>query len=336
MAEKNIDQNNTPPQEEPQILVNDYGSTRDPAVVIDEADRTVMLTADDTIIIEKEPVLPFSPKDRPRKVYTGMWGQAEIVTVGLASLAVLAVILIYIFLVVPSGRDLDQARSERDRLEKELTSAQAKYGNIANTETQVAKLVTSVGDFETRFLPIESTGKTALYQRLNNLIAGYGLVNTSGPDFMPLEIAGQGQEGQNEAGRGRAKYQSLFPGVYVSVTLDGPYQNLRRFIRDIETGNEFVVISSVELEPSDTEQKRDAGTTPQAAPAAAQVQNPNGFPGFPGAVNPTAVPQDAPVQHQTGPRGRTRGETVSLRIEMAAYFRRPNAALPADPAPTAQ
>ncbi|HEX2641140.1 MAG TPA: hypothetical protein VHL50_11230, partial [Pyrinomonadaceae bacterium] len=125
MEEKNIDQTNKPQHEEPEILVNDYGSTRDSAVVVDEPGRTVMLTEDETIIIEKQPTYSISPKDRPRKVYMGMWGQAEIATVGLAGLAVLAVILIYIFLVIPSRRELDNARADRDQQEKELISSRS-------------------------------------------------------------------------------------------------------------------------------------------------------------------------------------------------------------------
>jgi len=343
MEEKNIDQTNKPQHEEPEILVNDYGSTRDSAVVVDDPGCTVMLTEDEPIIIEKQPTYSISPKDRPRKVYMGMWGQAEIATVGLAGLAVLAVILIYIFLVIPSRRELDNARADRDQQEKELISSRSKYGSITSTETQVAKLISSVDDFETRYLPLESTGKTALYQRLNNLIAGYGLVNTSGPEFAPLETADQNQntEGSKTDERGRAKFQSLYPGVYVTVTLEGPYQNLRRFIREIETGNDFVVVSSVELEPSDSEQKHDTQSNPQAPPASGPAvnpaANPNGFPGFSGSVNPTSGFQQAPAQQRaTGPKGKTHGETVSLRIEMAAYFRRPNAVPLNAPAPTAQ
>jgi len=341
MEEQKIDQTNKPRTGEPEILVNDYGSTRDPAVVVDEPDRTVLLTQDETVVIDKGPTYTLSPKDRPRKVYMGMWGQAEIATVGLAGLAVIAVILIYLFLVVPSQRVLEGSRAERDRLEKELISARSKYGNITNTETQVAKLISSVDDFEARFLPIESSGKTALYQRLNGLIAAYGLVNTSGPEFSPLETAEQSKEGQSDTEHGRSRFQSLFPGVYVTVTLEGSYQNLRRFIREVETSNEFVVVSSVELEPSDTEQKHDTQANLPAqqassAPAAKPPANPGGFPAFPGAGNPTAGFPQPVAQQRSGPKGKTHGETVSLRIEMAAYFRRPNAVPLNAPAPTAQ
>ena len=322
--ENQLDQINRPPEAEPEIVVNDYGATRDPAVVIEEADRTVLLTNDETIIIDKEPHFSIAPANRPRKVYKGMWGQAEMVTIGLAMLALLSVILLYILVVVPSNRDLEQQRASRDRLETELISARAKYGDITNTESQVAKLITSVDDFESRFLPVAATGRTALYQRLNGLIGGYGLVNTTGPDYTPLDIADQNRAESGDQERGRAKFRSLFPGIYVTMTLEGSYHDLRRFIREVETGNEFVVISAVELEPSDATQERRAETSSPVQPGPNDMNSATqGIPGFPG-MNQAANPQ-AQTRQMQRPRGKTHGEVVSLRLEMAAYFRRSNA-----------
>jgi hypothetical protein len=116
------------------------------------------------------------------------------------------------------------------------------------------------------------------------------------------------------------------------MTVEGSYQNIRRFIRDVETGNDFVVVSAVELEPSDAEarpqQQQQQNGQVQAAPAA----NPNA--GFPGGAFPNSQlgGSTAPTSRQ---KGKTHGEVVSLRLEMAAYFRRPNM-MPQTPAPTEQ
>ncbi len=200
---------------------------------------------------------------RPRKVYSGMWGVPEIAAVSASALILLLAILVYVFVVMPSNREVAKNKSEADRLSVELISAQTKYGEITDTKTQVARLLTSVSDFETRFLPAATNGRTSLYQRINGLIVAYGLTNTTGPDYQALEPVGM-DDGNNksEGERGRERFRSLFPGVYVTMTVEGSYQNLRRFIREIETGNEFVVVSSVELAPSDTEQKKDDPTKP--------------------------------------------------------------------------
>lgn len=313
MDEKNLDQISRPEADGPEILVDAHGSNRGP-VVVDEQDRTVLLTDTETIVIEKEPHFPIAPANRPRKVYGGMWGQAEIITIGLAVMAVLSVILLYIFVVVPSENELEQKAATRKRLEAEFVSAQSKYGDITSTQSRVSDLITSVDDFESRYLPMVSTGQTALYQRLNGLISAYGLINSTGPDYTPLEIADKNGSGESEE-RGRARFRSLFPGVYVTTTVEGPYQNLRRFIREIETGNEFVVISAVELEPSNSTSSDEAPAEPEIGQPGSVAQPAAGFPGM-----------NQPMQsgQQRRPRGRTQGQTVSLRLEMAAYFRRTN------------
>lgn len=323
MSEGNIEKNGSPGSDEPKIVVNDYGSTVDPAVVVEERDRTVLLTGNETIVFPKEPRIDVVPKTRPRKVYGGMWGQTEIATVGLAAFAVLAMLLLYLFVVAPSNRELEQNRAERDRLELELATARAKYGDITTTESQVSKLLASVDNFESSYLPAAENGRTSLYQRINGLISAYGLVNTSGPDYAPLEIADQTQSGQSDDERGRSKFRSLFPGVYVTMTVEGTYQNLRRFLREIEAGNEFVVVSSVAIEPSDT-QKKENPSAPTIAAGGPSSDAAFGIPGIgnPAGPGPVRVPSAAP-------RGKTRGDTVSLRLEMAAYFRRPNTAFAA-------
>ena len=331
-------------KEESEIITNDYGTTIDNTVVIDEANRMVLLTEDETIVIEKEPVIDITPKNRPRKVYAGMWGMSETITVGLGLLAILTTVLLFVLVVLPAQKELEANQAKRDNLEKELLSSRDKYGTITSTEKRVAEIIGSVDDFESRFLPNATIGKTALYQRLNGLIGAYGLVNTTGPDYAPLEIDARSNNGQQtEQERGRAKFQSLFPGVYVTTTVEGSYQNLRRFIREIETSDQFVVISAIEIEPAENEDNNNPNNAtqaqinnvPTARPNNPQV-NPNNpnippnypNPNYPAGVNPYQNPNVVQTMPQTSrvkvARGKTRGETVALRLEMAAYFRRPN------------
>ncbi len=281
-------------------------------------------------VIEKPSHTEVMPANRPRKVYGGMWGRAELAVFGVSLLSILGLLLFYLFVVAPSGKELAETKATRDSLEQQLISAQSKYGSITNTETQVAKLVSSVNDFESAYLPVAITGQTALYQRLNGLIAGYGLVNTNGPNYTPLvfneqQNAGNGENSEEK--QGREKFRSIFPGVYVTMTVEGSYQNLRRFIREIETAGEFVIISSVELEPTETKKKEEVQGQQPTEPQQAMNQ---GFPGNPtrgNFGNPTAQMQPQQQQPERQ-QGKTHGETVSLRLEMAAYFRRANAAPP--------
>jgi len=330
----------TPPPEDPrtatpetEMSVNQYGRTKDSAVVIDEADRTVLLTADQTVVFEKEPAVDIVPKNRPRTVYAGMWGRNEIATVTLGIFALLVLAILYFFLVVPSNRQLARHRDELDNLSADQMAADARFGDITSTETQVTKLISSEENFETNYLPPMASGRNELYQRLNGLIAAYGLVNTAGPDYSPLDASEKqqqtGEQSQQENERtGRDRFRSLFPGIYVSMTVEGSYQNIRRFIKELESGRDFVVVSTVQLEPSDNTDKE--GNSP-AVQQPVQQQQPaaSGFPAVnPGMrvnPNPNAGPQVTQVDNlRPGDRGKTHGQIVSLHLELAAYFRRPN------------
>ncbi len=305
---------------EPEIIRNEIGNAADPTVVVDEADRTVVLTDKETIILEKAPHIDIPAKNRPRKVYLGMWGPVEIGVAGAGMLAIIGAVLMYVFFVAPSARELENNRARRDKIEAELASANEKYGNISKTETRVSELISSVNDFESLYLPVPTTGRTALYQRLNGLIVSYGLINSAGPDYTPLEILDKNKENKGQEG-GKSKFRNFFPGVYVTMTLEGPYTNLRRFIRELETGNEFIVVTAVELEPSDSEEKKDQTDAVQTG----EFQS-----GFdltttrPGIAN-TSEQIQGQAASPNASRGKTRGSMVSLRLEMAAYFRRPNA-----------
>ncbi len=244
------------------------------------------------------------PGRRPRRVYKGMWGPIELATVAIALLFFLVVVAGYLLLALPETRQLESNRVRRDDLERELREANRKFGAISNTEVQVSKLILSAEDFESRFLQEESIGKTAIYQRVNALINAFGLVNTTGPDYVPIEMTEEERrEGTNERTQGgRSRFQSLFPGVYVTLTVEGAYVNVRRFLNEVENSSEFIVISTVELEPSESE----GGASQAPATVGASAQEP--------FVQPE-------TRRETG---RTRGKTVSLRLELAAYFQRSN------------
>jgi Tfp pilus assembly protein PilO len=90
-----------------------------------------------------------------------------------------------------------------------------------------------------------------LYDDLNQLIRTNGLRNTSGPTYTTLESLGtRTAQAAATAGANSAatKWQSVYPGIAVNVTVEGPYQNIRHFVRDIEVGKQFIIINAVELE----------------------------------------------------------------------------------------
>ena len=122
-------------------------------------------------------------------------------------------LLVYVFVVVPSNREVANNRLRLANLESELASSREKYGSIESTQSQVSVLLSSVSEFESRYLPPAATGRTALYERINGLIASYGLVNTTGPDFVPLDPADDAQGKQADDEKGKAKFEACSPCV---------------------------------------------------------------------------------------------------------------------------
>ena len=136
---------------------------------------------------------------------------------------------------------------------------------------------------------------------LNNLIKSNGLRNTAGPTYAPLDPVGTKQQAQltvTAERQSNAKWQSIYPGIAVSVTVEGPYQNVRHFVRDIEMSRQFLIINAVELER--VTQSGVALDQPLSSPLTPTTR---------GAVGPR-------------PTAGGSGTLVSLRVDLATYFRR--------------
>lgn len=254
---------------------------------------------------------------RERKVYAGMWGRLEIAVVAFGIVALTLTILYYMFVVIPAQRQLSANQAKVAELDKKLKEANTRWGSITTSKERVGELITSADDFQMRLLSARGSGEPLLYQNISALIKAYGLLNSAGPDYAPLETVDLNrQEQKPEEGKGRARMVSYYPGTYVTMTVEGSYVNLRRFIRELETMNQFVVINNVELEPSENadRDKKEAEKNAQPQPTVAPVMQP----GF-GAVQPGFNEPAEKVD-----RGKMRGQTVTLRIELAAYFRRPD------------
>ena len=163
---------------------------------------------------------------------------------------------------------------------------------------------------QTCALPILSgPGRLSLYVELNNLIRSNGLRNTAGPSYSPLEPVGSKSQVQPTASaekQSNAKWQTIYPGIAVSVTVEGPYQSVRHFVRDIETSRYFLIINAVELEAV-TQSGVDQAPTAPIPPARTLAQPPRGGRTIPPVVTPPVVGL---------------GALVSLRLDLATYFQR--------------
>ena len=240
----------------------------------------------------------------------GPVGLPEFVALAFAALLLLAAVLAYLTLLVPQKSRAASLDAEGDSLKQVLARQQTNLGTNQDAAQRVSEILTSLERFETGHLGVASSGTKTLIEELNRLITKNGLRISGGINFTQLQEAVPGAENAQRARRqgsgeqsAQRIVQSIFPGIGVTLTVEGAYPNLRRFIRDIEGDRrQFLVINTVELEGV-----TDTNAAEQHAPP---VTN--------GAL-PGAQPQ-AP----------TRGALVSLRLDMATYFRRAAAASAAE------
>lgn len=224
--------------------------------------------------------------------------------IGLAGAALLAILVIfaYFYFYLPAGSRLKSAELELARLQAILRSSGDAFKEGVSTKEKVDQISNSLKDFEGNRLAAESSGRMTLYNVLNTLIKNNGLLNTAGPAYSPLEPVGtktQVQPTISAEKQSNAKWQSIYPGIAVSVTVEGPYQNVRHFVRDLEVSRQFLIINAVELE-----------RVTQSGVAQDQA---------------LGLPVSPPVRGTaTAPRTPTGagGTLVSLRLDLATYFRR--------------
>lgn len=209
-------------------------------------------------------------------------GVAEVAGLAGSAVMLLAVIFVYLYFYTPAKSRLATAQFERNRLQQKLRTLNNDIDVQGSTQDSITKISESLEKFESDKLIGRDEGRITLYNVLIQLIRSNKLRNTSGPVYSYLEAKGS----QTDAAKTvNSRWQSLYPGIGVTVTVEGQYANLRHFVRDIEASNQFIIVNAVELErASDTETSTaTSAETPGAPP---------------------------------------RNTLVSLRLDLAAYFRR--------------
>ncbi|HKG45312.1 MAG TPA: GspMb/PilO family protein [Pyrinomonadaceae bacterium] len=217
-----------------------------------------------------------------------MFGVAEVVALAGSCLVLALVLLSYLYFLVPARSRLASLNTELKQTQTNLQTLDSVVDKEQNTKQNVDRAAESLNKFETEHLQRADEGRMDSFRELNELIVKNNLRNTSGPTYTPLDPAGSKS---NSGKTVVTKWQSFYPGTAVMVTVEGEYQNVRRFIRDIERSRQFVVINEVELQ--------------------------------------RASQNDAPASAEEGGAAAgsgTRGSLVTLQLNMATYFQRPGVA----------
>ena len=220
-----------------------------------------------------------------------MFGIAEVVALAGSCFVLALVLLSYLYFLVPARSRLASLNTDLKQTQTNLQTLGTLFQKDQTTQQTVDLAAASLNKFETEHLMRVDQGRMDLYDELNQLIVKNNVRNTSGPTYTPLDAAGtKSNSGKTVV----TKWQSFYPGIAVMVTVEGEYQNVRHFIRDVERSKQFVVINEVELQRA----------SQNNAPISAEEGGGGG----------------------AGAGSGTRGSLVTLQLNMATYFQRPNAA----------
>jgi Tfp pilus assembly protein PilO len=220
-----------------------------------------------------------------------MFGIVEVVALAGSCFVLVLVLLSYLYFLVPARSRVATANADLRQLQANLQTLNGVVHKETDTKQTVDRIAASLNKFESEYLLRQDQGRMDLYAELNQLIVKNGLKNTSGPTYTTLDPTGT----KSTAGKNLVtKWQSFYPGLAVMVTVEGSYQDLRRFIRDVERSKQFVVINEVELQRA----------TQNNAPASIEQGGAGATPGSGSG---------------------TRGSLVSLQLNMATYLQRPSA-----------
>src|ERR1051325_5166563 len=199
----------------------------------------------------------------------GAFGPAEIIGVAGSALILILVIVAYLYFLVPARSRRATLELQRAQLQAEVRNSQDSVIRGQSTETSVRLITESLQSFETTGLVDPNRGRMGLYDTLNEIIRKNGLRNTSGPTYTPLDPVGSKTVGQRAA---NTKWQSIYPGIEISVTVEGQYQNVRRFVRDIATSKQFIIINTLQLERATESNSAATDTSAGARPSLVRLR----------------------------------------------------------------
>lgn len=177
-----------------------------------------------------------------------MLGMPEMVGLVVSGIILLLVLVSYFYFLTPARARLKSIQDENGRLHARIVAAQQGVDLNASPQATVDEINQSLERFESGALLVRGVGRLDLYSKLNEMMQRHKLRNTAGPVYATLDALGGPGAPATAARAGNARWQSLYPGISISVTVEGPYSNLRNFLRDVEASRQFIVINAIELE----------------------------------------------------------------------------------------
>jgi Tfp pilus assembly protein PilO len=184
---------------------------------------------------------------------TSFLGVPEVVALVAAGVLLALALAAYFLMLVPARMNVANLETERTSLQTKIRAATENRNQRQTTGETVARIVSSIERFESSALAPRETSVMKLYEELNAKTKRSGLARAQFSFVHQDDTqAGASQQSQqraagNLAGSARRR-QDVFPAVDISLSIEGTYPNVRRFVRDLEQSPRFIVINGIQLE----------------------------------------------------------------------------------------
>lgn len=171
-------------------------------------------------------------------------GAPEITGLSVSMLLLVLAIVSYFYALVPVRERLRTTQAAMLREENLLRESGQGLQEGSAEQATVTEIVESLRQFEANNLPLQSEGQIAVVEELNDSIRRHSLRSAGFTFTPPNPIAGVTAQ-RSSGGR---SLQNVFPGLGLTVGVEGTYTDVRRFVHDTEASRQFLIINSIELE----------------------------------------------------------------------------------------
>ncbi len=150
-------------------------------------------------------------------------------------IALIANALLYAVAVYPLGRKADTAAQRNQRASQAVRAAESNYARAQSTAAGKSQANIELRSFYEDVLPVGLSGARRItYMRLAQLASGSG-----------LKFARRTLRTEQDS------VDSALTKLQMTMVLGGQYRDVRRFIHDLETAEDFIVIEDVALSQAD-------------------------------------------------------------------------------------
>jgi hypothetical protein len=194
---------------------------------------------------------------------------AEMIAAGIGLGLIVLVILYYFLSLAPVDerlKSVEKDAAEQSNIIKPTSTPASKTGPSQKEQIQEAK--NSLSEFEGSSLKPMEQGRIDLINEINQLAKADKLRLGSGIEMHATYRAAGLSDSEAQGSKKKKDSDSLdvFPRVQFHFVVRGEYPDLRKFLRDLESSKQYVVVDSVNLSNSEQKQGRGSKAAAQMAP----------------------------------------------------------------------